>query len=143
MLPSDSELPALIATLQDQLQHAETLLAPYRANNTAPPTEEEVALIEANWTRWREEWKKRKVMFKGLVVLLVGFVSLLSNGPLAHCRLQEPPFDLCWTAPLLVLNRPGLVDPLSLSLLSLTVLITSNKHSVPLTSVAAQKKNSP
>lgn len=67
MLPSDSELPALIATLQDQLQHAETLLAPYRANNTAPPTDEEVALIEENWTRWRDEWKKRKIMFKGLV----------------------------------------------------------------------------
>lgn len=67
MLPSDGELPALIANLQSQLEETETRLSPHRADNSAPPTEEEVATIESDWARWREEWKKRKGMFKGSV----------------------------------------------------------------------------
>ncbi|KAF8311995.1 TBPIP-domain-containing protein [Clavulina sp. PMI_390] len=66
MLPSETELPGLMATLEDQIRVTEKLLVPHRSNNKAPPTEEEVAAADAEWTRWREEWKKRKTMFKGL-----------------------------------------------------------------------------
>ena len=70
MLPTDAELPPLISTLQEQLAETEAALAPYRATNNAkaPPTEQELGLLEAEWTHWRAEWKKRKTWFKGSVL---------------------------------------------------------------------------
>jgi len=70
MLPTDAELPTLISALQEQLAETEAALAPYRATNNAkaPPTEQELGLLEAEWTHWRAEWKKRKTWFKGSVL---------------------------------------------------------------------------
>jgi hypothetical protein len=70
MLPTDAELPTLIFTLQEQLVETEAALAPYRATNNAkaPPIEQELGLLEAEWTHWRAEWKNRKTWFKGSVL---------------------------------------------------------------------------
>lgn len=71
LLPTTNELPHLLSTLQDQLTQIEASLAPHRASKSAPPSDEEVAKLDQDWTRWRDEWKKRKTMFKGYVYSVI------------------------------------------------------------------------
>ncbi|KAJ3890828.1 TBPIP-domain-containing protein [Lentinula edodes] len=67
-LPSDSELDEQLASLEDavsvdpQITKRTVLLQPLRSG--APPiSAEEIAQIDADWLKWREEWIRRKKTF--------------------------------------------------------------------------------
>ncbi|KAJ3927129.1 MAG: TBPIP-domain-containing protein [Lentinula lateritia] len=61
-LPSDSELDEQLASLKDAIAKRTVLLQPLRSG--APPiSAEEIAQIDADWLKWREEWIRRKKTF--------------------------------------------------------------------------------
>ncbi|KAJ3994144.1 TBPIP-domain-containing protein [Lentinula boryana] len=67
-LPSDSELNEQLTSLEDAIAKRISLLQPLRSG--APPiSAEEVAQIDADWLKWREEWIRRKKIFNSLWVL--------------------------------------------------------------------------
>ncbi|KAJ3749290.1 TBPIP-domain-containing protein [Lentinula detonsa] len=67
-LPSDSELNEQLTSLEDAIAKRISLLQPLRSG--APPiSAEEVAPIDADWLKWREEWVRRKKIFNSLWVL--------------------------------------------------------------------------
>ncbi|KAJ3988808.1 TBPIP-domain-containing protein [Lentinula detonsa] len=67
-LPSDSELNEQLTSLEDAIAKRISLLQPLRSG--APPiSAEEVAQIDADWLKWREEWVRRKKIFNSLWVL--------------------------------------------------------------------------
>ncbi|KAJ3793966.1 TBPIP-domain-containing protein [Lentinula aff. detonsa] len=67
-LPSDSELNEQLTSLEDAIAKRIGSLQPLRSG--APPiSAEEVAQIDADWLKWREEWIRRKKIFNSLWVL--------------------------------------------------------------------------
>ncbi|KAJ3733806.1 TBPIP-domain-containing protein [Lentinula guzmanii] len=67
-LPSDSELNEQLTSVEDAIAKRFSLLQPLRSG--APPiSAEEVAQIDADWLKWREEWIRRKKIFNSLWVL--------------------------------------------------------------------------
>ncbi|KAF9507136.1 hypothetical protein BS47DRAFT_1488977 [Hydnum rufescens UP504] len=66
--PTTDSLPALISTLRSSLEGLDGVLAPYRISFADAPIPEtkDVERLDADWARWREEWKKRKKIFKEL-----------------------------------------------------------------------------
>ena len=103
MLPTNAELPALISSLQEQLNETEAALTPYRENNNAkaPPTEQELAALETEWAHWRAEWKKRKTWFKGSVLQYnpthrLGSTRLYPPHPAALEDAYYPNSRLCF-----------------------------------------------
>ncbi|KAJ3813175.1 TBPIP-domain-containing protein [Lentinula aff. lateritia] len=61
-LPSDLELDEQLASLKDAIAKRTALLQPLRSG--APPiSTEEIAQIDADWLKWREEWIRRKKTF--------------------------------------------------------------------------------
>ncbi|KAJ3776966.1 TBPIP-domain-containing protein [Lentinula raphanica] len=67
-LPSDSELEEQLASIEDAVVKRTSLLQPLRSG--APPvSSEEVAQIDTDWLKWREEWIRRKKIFNTLWAL--------------------------------------------------------------------------
>ncbi|KAJ3843551.1 TBPIP-domain-containing protein [Lentinula raphanica] len=67
-LPSDSELEEQLASIEDTVVKRTSLLQPLRSG--APPvSSEEVAQIDTDWLKWREEWIRRKKIFNTLWAL--------------------------------------------------------------------------
>ncbi|KAJ3727069.1 TBPIP-domain-containing protein [Lentinula raphanica] len=67
-LPSDSELEEQLASIKDAVVKRTSLLQPLRSG--APPvSSEEVAQIDTDWLKWREEWIRRKKIFNTLWAL--------------------------------------------------------------------------
>ncbi|KAJ4483716.1 TBPIP-domain-containing protein [Lentinula aciculospora] len=61
-LPSDSDLEEQLASLEDAIAQRTLLLQPLRSG--APPiSSEEIAQIDADWLKWKEEWIRRKKIF--------------------------------------------------------------------------------
>jgi len=65
--PSTTDLPIHLTALDTELQTLEAKLASFRSSNSAEffiPTPEDIANVDAEWLKWREQWKMRKRIFK-------------------------------------------------------------------------------
>ncbi|QRV74995.1 hypothetical protein RhiJN_03010 [Ceratobasidium sp. AG-Ba] len=63
-VPTDAELEVELADVQVQIDMAENALEPLRAGCQAPVSEADLAKLDAEWTRWRNEWLARRKVFK-------------------------------------------------------------------------------
>ncbi|KIK68955.1 hypothetical protein GYMLUDRAFT_213799, partial [Collybiopsis luxurians FD-317 M1] len=60
--PSNSGLSEQIASVEEEIAKRSTSLQPLRTG--APPmSAEQIAQIEAEWSKWRDEWVRRKKIF--------------------------------------------------------------------------------
>ncbi|KAG9104220.1 hypothetical protein FRC06_004437 [Ceratobasidium sp. 370] len=61
---TDAEIEAELADVQMQIDLAENALEPLRAGCRAPVSEVDLAKLDAEWMRWRNEWVARRKVFK-------------------------------------------------------------------------------
>ncbi|KAF8339582.1 TBPIP-domain-containing protein [Cantharellus anzutake] len=67
--PPTNDLPALLTALGTAMQTFEAKLEPFRSMSTGSadtlvPTPEDMARVDAEWIKWRDQWKMRKKVFK-------------------------------------------------------------------------------
>ncbi|KAG8685231.1 hypothetical protein FRC09_014880 [Ceratobasidium sp. 395] len=63
-VPTDAEIEVQLADVQLQIDLAENALEPLRAGCQAPVSEADLAKLDAEWMRWRNEWVARRKVFK-------------------------------------------------------------------------------
>ncbi|KAG8719979.1 hypothetical protein FRC08_001481 [Ceratobasidium sp. 394] len=65
-IPTDAEIETELADVQVQIDLTENALEPLRAGCQAPVSEADLAKLDAEWMRWRNEWVARKKVFKAI-----------------------------------------------------------------------------
>jgi len=113
LTPTTDELPILISNLEAELSAIETSLESYRAKFVLPSSEE-VSKMEKDWNQWREEWKKRKTVFKRIWSSITESLSPTDAVDLAESlgiEIDSPEHDmlessaLCRSVPTILKRR--------------------------------------